>query len=488
MASGRLRRPDPAYIETNGFREFGAPPVDKNRPDDITLRNARLAQYILANKGTYVPSPETLRKLGESKSPVVETVDSLAEKIKELKKCHAKDLEHLFKFQLSEYRQELIDHRICHDVSAYMDIEEAYPDQVEFRKALEDLDKEALKMDRFKRDMDDALSTLRYTYLKMLTHLIRKRNELKARDKTARQKRDAWFPQTTQQYHQITERDVQLRVARFLTSSTTEQERMMDEFGWPYRAVQPLLSAYKTNLVFKTEVNSAISGLHVSDPRRKGAKPLPPSPVILSALSTAICTLKTIYIESGDLHQVSAVRQCHPLRGLFAFRSSDGDILKATWIVIPYLHIAMAPAGPGSYSPLRQDSPGFHADVPTIVHSLIRDMKSLEAALHRWSCAQATPEHVSDCYVQFGVEFNALVRAFQGYDIQTSDLRAIPAQLRSTLEECLGEHPSLGALDRYLPEIRRLLRELLQTLRAKHPAWRSTAGPPPTHGGVKSVV
>lgn len=103
-------------------------------------------------------------------------------------------------------------------------------------------------MGRFKRDMDDALSTLRYTYLKTFMHLVAKRNALKAQDKTARQKRDAWFPQTTQQYYQITERDVQLRVARFLTSSTTEQEKMMDEFGWPYRAVQPLLSAYKTNV------------------------------------------------------------------------------------------------------------------------------------------------------------------------------------------------------------------------------------------------
>ena len=78
-----------------------------------------------------------MRKLGESKLSPVETVDSLTEKIKELKKQHAKDIEHLFRFQRSEYHQELIDHRICHDVLAYMDLDEAYPDQVEFKKALE---------------------------------------------------------------------------------------------------------------------------------------------------------------------------------------------------------------------------------------------------------------------------------------------------------------------------------------------------------------
>lgn len=103
-------------------------------------------------------------------------------------------------------------------------------------------------MDRFKRDADDALSTLRYTHLKTLVHLIKRRNMLKSQDKATRQRRDAWFPQTLQQYRGITERDVQLRVARFLTSTSTEQERMMDEFGWAHRAVQPLQLVYKSNV------------------------------------------------------------------------------------------------------------------------------------------------------------------------------------------------------------------------------------------------
>lgn len=264
----------------NGFLVSGGAPVDKDRPDDITLRNVRLAKYILANKGAFVPTyvprilplavirpqsrPDTLRKLGESKTPAVETIDSLTGKISELKEQHAKDLEKLFKFQLSEYRQELVDHHNCHDDSAYMDIDEAYPDQVQFKKALEvcgatrvwshrcsldqDLDGQALQMDRFKRDMDDAFSTLRYTYLRTLMHFVSRRNKLKLEDKTARQKRDAWFPQTPQQYYHITERDHQLRVARFLTGSATDQEKMMDEYQWPYRAVQPLLSAYKSDV------------------------------------------------------------------------------------------------------------------------------------------------------------------------------------------------------------------------------------------------
>lgn len=103
-------------------------------------------------------------------------------------------------------------------------------------------------MDRLKRDMDDAVSTLRYIYVKNLLQLTSRRKVLKSQDKATQKKRDAWFPQSMLQYQQITERDVQLRVARFLNSTTTEQEKMMDEYGWPYRAVQPLLSAYKTTV------------------------------------------------------------------------------------------------------------------------------------------------------------------------------------------------------------------------------------------------
>ncbi|KAG9309907.1 hypothetical protein JVU11DRAFT_9939 [Chiua virens] len=230
----------------NGFRE-AEPPSNQDNPDDITVRNVRLAQYVLANTGTHVPSRETLRKLGESKSPPAETVDSVTKKIKKLKRQHRKDLENLFKFQLSEYHQELVDHRICHDVT-YMDIDESYPDQVDFRKALQDLDKQVLEMDRFKRDAEDALSVLRYAYLKTFNSLVGIRRSLESLDSAERRKRDACFPQTVQQYHNITDRDVQLRVARFLISSEKEQEKMMDEFGWAYRAVRPLLSFYKDDV------------------------------------------------------------------------------------------------------------------------------------------------------------------------------------------------------------------------------------------------
>ncbi|KAF9244215.1 hypothetical protein BU15DRAFT_42208 [Melanogaster broomeanus] len=268
MSSSHLRQPDPSYMGKNGFRESNVP-VGKDHPDDVTLRNHRLAQYILATKGSYLPSPETLRELGGTPAQSLETVEKLEEKMKELKEQHDKDLENLFAFQVAEYYQELIDHRRCYDDSTYMDIDEAYHDQVEFNQALQSLDKEMRQLEHFKRDMDDGLSELRYTHLNTLLNLSRQHNSLRAREKDARRKRDAWFPQTIPQYNEITDRDVQLRVARYLWSSETEQEKMRDEFGWPYRIVQPLHSIYKSDTTFQDAINDTMKGIQVLDPRRR---------------------------------------------------------------------------------------------------------------------------------------------------------------------------------------------------------------------------
>ncbi|KIK98128.1 hypothetical protein PAXRUDRAFT_824194 [Paxillus rubicundulus Ve08.2h10] len=132
------------------------------------------------------------------------------------------------------------------------------------------------------------------------------------------------------------------------------------------------------------------------------------------------------------------------------------------------------PAGPGYYTPFPQNSTVDGGDLPTAVHNLIRAMKGIQESLRLWSCHQATLEHVSNCYMQFGVQFNIIVQAFEGYDITTSDLHAIPARLRTTLEDCLGDSPN--AMDQYMPEVRQLLCELLQGLRSKQYAWRNVSG------------
>ncbi|KAG6329034.1 hypothetical protein ID866_10055 [Astraeus odoratus] len=136
------------------------------------------------------------------------------------------------------------------------------------------------------------------------------------------------------------------------------------------------------------------------------------------------------------------------------------------------------PQSPQSHAHAQSPHRSDRSDVSTAVHSLILSMKSIQETLRLWSLSQASPEQVSDCFVQFGVEFNVIVKAFEGYGIGTGDLHPIPASLRTALENLLGEDPSPAVLAMYMPDIRVLFYELLQGLRSKQSAWKAvTSGP-----------
>lgn len=66
----------------------------------------------------------------------MDTLETVVEKIRELKRRHARELEAMYVFHADEYLQEMLDHRRCVDDSAYMNIDETFPDQVEFKDAL----------------------------------------------------------------------------------------------------------------------------------------------------------------------------------------------------------------------------------------------------------------------------------------------------------------------------------------------------------------
>lgn len=272
-----------------------------------------------------IGSKETLRDLGTKKPFPPEKLEYVEEKIKELKRQHARDLDSLFSFQADELRQLMLDHRRCIDDSAYMDIDESYPDQVEFRNALrvclclssckslvgvestlmpkyiKDLEIRMRECPHHKRALEEALSSLRYTYLKALLPLLRRRRMLRDRENDLRKRREATFPKSIEEYRKISDREVQLRVARFLMADSLEQERMMDKFGWAYRGVDPLRAAYKSNVrcyscgaplisldrsvrqaEFNAEIQELLKDIQASDPRKRNVKvklyDLPPLP------------------------------------------------------------------------------------------------------------------------------------------------------------------------------------------------------------------
>ncbi|RDB15933.1 hypothetical protein Hypma_003595 [Hypsizygus marmoreus] len=117
-------------------------------------------------------------------------------------------------------------------------------------------------------------------------------------------------------------------------------------------------------------------------------------------------------------------------------------------------------------------------DVPGSVRNLLLSTKRLQEKLGLWSVGQATEGQVSDAYVQIGTDLNATIRAFAYHNIDLSDVHTVPQELRTVLEQCLGEDPSPAILENYMPQVRQVLYKLLKGLQARQEAWKATGGRP----------
>lgn len=80
---------------------------------------------------------------------------------------------------------------------------------------------------------------------------------------------------------------------------------------------------------------------------------------------------------------------------------------------------------------------------------------------------------MSDVYVRLGYEFNLACRAFNAIGVETSDLGNVPDILRNILEDTLSQDASAPSLDRYLPQIRDIIINLLHGLKKKQARLRS---------------
>ena len=63
-----------------------------------------------------------------------------------------------------------------------------------------------------------------------------------------RRRREAQFPQSAAEYHMHQDKELQQRLARFLTSDAIIQEKMLSEYGWTWRQVQGLREVYSTDV------------------------------------------------------------------------------------------------------------------------------------------------------------------------------------------------------------------------------------------------
>ena len=122
--------------------------------------------------------------------------------------------------------------------------------------------------------------------------------------------------------------------------------------------------------------------------------------------------------------------------------------------------------------------------------------KDLLEILTDWSCCAATEGEVSDVYVRLGYQFNMACRAFDDIGVATDDLGPVPEMLRKVLENTLSQDASQASLDRYLPNIREIIINLLHGLKKKQARLRQkgpgeagrAVAPPPRYASMASNI
>lgn len=105
--------------------------------------------------------------------------------------------------------------------------------------------------------------------------------------------------------------------------------------------------------------------------------------------------------------------------------------------------------------------------IESSVTRLLVSTKHLLESLTQWARQKADDKFVSDAYVKLGNDFRAASRAFTNAGVDISDLGDVPKALRIVLESALSEAPTQENLDRFLPNIRNIIVNLLLNLKAK---------------------
>ncbi|KAF8817104.1 hypothetical protein BYT27DRAFT_7219336 [Phlegmacium glaucopus] len=79
--------------------------------------------------------------------------------------------------------------------------------------------------------------------------LVKQRNEVEIRQEEIGKRREQMFPISFDDFKEKA-KYIQLRATRFLVADSVKQEKMISEFNWAWRQVQPLKDIFAKDKVF----------------------------------------------------------------------------------------------------------------------------------------------------------------------------------------------------------------------------------------------
>ncbi|GJE90336.1 hypothetical protein PsYK624_064670 [Phanerochaete sordida] len=213
----------------------------------------RLVEDMLHIKGSYFPGLEAMQLA--TKAP---TASDLTNLVEEAQRQHKEEIEKLMDLQAKDHLSRVLD--LYQSTDGIVNL----PELDEFIGATATSTNPVF---------DDAMveyDYYRWAHLKTLSGLMKRREELLAKETSERKLRDAQFPRTIAQWTAL-DRDTQLRVARFLVADKSTQERMLSQFGWAWKQVEPLKGDYQHNSTFQGDINMRARDADAGDPHRNAS-------------------------------------------------------------------------------------------------------------------------------------------------------------------------------------------------------------------------
>jgi hypothetical protein len=95
----------------------------------------------------------------------------------------------------------------------------------------------------FDTRFDRETTSVRLAHVETVAPLLYK-VATKQKEEESRKRREVQFPQSAAEFNTIHDKELQQRIARFLTSDAIIQDKMLNENGWGWRQVQGLKEDY----------------------------------------------------------------------------------------------------------------------------------------------------------------------------------------------------------------------------------------------------
>ncbi|PPQ85283.1 hypothetical protein CVT25_010056 [Psilocybe cyanescens] len=232
-----IRLPRPEYKGQNGFLpQFMDPEqiTDQNLPDALE-RQLRF-EFFLEHQKRDVPDFEAMEAEVDRKDDEA----SFNRQIESLKISHYEDLDKLYDMNMEEYAESLQEQYSTRDHTSQQ--QEIYEEE---RMAIVDLYE--TERARLQIRWHDRFEQLRHSYLQQLVPLGEARKNAAAEEERQRKLLEKMFPQSKEDFDSKPT-ETKLRAARFLVADPARQERLLNDYGWAWRQVQPLIDIFKKDV------------------------------------------------------------------------------------------------------------------------------------------------------------------------------------------------------------------------------------------------